>query len=353
MSLPARALALGSLVLLACGDDPGGQPAGDAGVSDAEQPDAEQPDAEPPPPTSNGIDILFVVNDSQGMATLQERVGQALPGFFDALAAAEGAALDLHVGVATTSIFMPSPALCSGSPPGGALYPGACLTSGVFASTTEGNFTTSVGAAAQCMLALGDFGCPFEQPLEAMRQALNGSVAANAGFLRPDALLVVVFVTDEDDCSSSDPALFDQFGSSYGPLGSFRCFEHGVRCDEAVASAGAKTNCVPAEDDGVLSPVGDYVAFLESLKSDPRRVIVGGLTPAAAPVNVIGSGNPFLLQPLCQALSDSTGVQTWPSVRMHALAEQLDSQLGDFCAADFAAQLAPLAQRIADAYVEE
>ncbi len=93
-----------------------------------------------------------------------------------------------------------------------------------------------------CMARLGTNGCGFEQQLEAVLKALlpagsTGEIGidpfltgdghgsnANAGFLRPDSLLAVVLVTDEDDCSAKDKNIFDanQFG---GPTTlNVRCF---------------------------------------------------------------------------------------------------------------------------------
>ncbi len=83
-----------------------------------------------------------------------------------------------------------------------------------------------------CMARLGTDGCGFEQQLEAVLKALlpagvereigidsfltgNGhGDRENAGFLRPDSLLAIVVVTDEDDCSVKEPRLFDV--SQYG-----------------------------------------------------------------------------------------------------------------------------------------
>ena len=74
-------------------------------------------------------------------------------------------------------------------------------------------------------------GCMIEQPLEAALKALLPSDSPvsfiegvargdtdNAGFLREDSILVLVFVTDEDDCSIQDPALLAPDDAGTGPV---------------------------------------------------------------------------------------------------------------------------------------
>jgi len=86
-----------------------------------------------------------------------------------------------------------------------------------------------------CVADVGIHGCGFEQPLEALHRALTTSAPHNAGFLRPDAMLAVVFITDEDDCSVENQDLFDPVGDLNSPLGmltSYRCTEFGIICNE-------------------------------------------------------------------------------------------------------------------------
>ena len=51
----------------------------------------------------------------------------------------------------------------------------------------------------------GDLGCPYLQVLEASYRALSNPPPENAGFLRDDSLLVVVFLADGDDCLRRPP----------------------------------------------------------------------------------------------------------------------------------------------------
>ena len=65
-----------------------------------------------------------------------------------------------------------------------------------------------------CLASLGTAGCPYEQPLATTLRALTGQAApgrCNAGFLRDDAILMMLWISDEDDGSASPghPELFD------------------------------------------------------------------------------------------------------------------------------------------------
>jgi len=89
----------------------------------------------------------------------------------------------------------------------------------------------------RCVMRVGTGGCGFEQPLEAMLKALTPSTSptrffrgvtglgdtANAGFLRPDSVLVVAIVTDEDDCSAMDPELYDPLSATFEEDLNLRC----------------------------------------------------------------------------------------------------------------------------------
>ncbi|MBI2895643.1 MAG: hypothetical protein HYY06_18950 [Deltaproteobacteria bacterium] len=97
-----------------------------------------------------------------------------------------------------------------------------------FLSWAEGDDPSALSAAFECAARLGTDGCPFQQPLAAARKALTMHASgANAGFLRDDSVLALIFVTTHDDCSvrSDDPRATDLFNSQLdlGPLG-LRCF---------------------------------------------------------------------------------------------------------------------------------
>lgn len=120
---------------------------------------------------------------------------------------------------------------------------------------------------ASCFTNVGTAGCGFEQPLESMLKALtpanetdalpggrffaatgdanagfgHGGVSDpfNGGWLRNDSLLAVVMVTDEDDCSSHDPRLFDYATTARGyddPYDSYQSQSRCMRYDALVES---------------------------------------------------------------------------------------------------------------------
>ncbi|HWN70895.1 MAG TPA: hypothetical protein VNM90_24805, partial [Haliangium sp.] len=188
-------------------------------------------------PAADKLDILFVVDDSDSMIEEQERLAGDLSALFDRLQGPTGLP-DLHVGVISTDVGTPAAipgclapgddgALQSAFDPGdGSCNDGTLSLDGKFVSdapsdttgTRETNYTGSLTDVLGCMVKLGTDGCGFEQPLEAVRLAFESP--DNAGFLRTDAVLAVVFLTDEDDCSAFDPAMFDPSQTSLdSPLG--------------------------------------------------------------------------------------------------------------------------------------
>jgi len=279
---------------------------------------------------THDVDILFVIDDSGSMAQEQASLAANFDRFMDVLTNAAGGMPSLHLGVVSTDMGVGSAgaiAGCSATGDGGRLQgaprvAGCSAPAGAFISdvasrdgTRQTNYQGSLADTFGCIAQLGIDGCGFEQPLEAARRALDGSNPQNAGFLRQDAFLALVFITDEDDCSAT-PELFDTSQNSpddpLGPLSSFRCFDLGVVCDpDTPREPGVKTGCAPREDSPYFHHVRDYVDFFRSLKADPEMVIVAGIIGDPSPVVVGGAMD---LMPSCET---STGSAT-PAIRMSA-----------------------------------
>jgi len=90
------------------------------------------------------------------------------------------------------------------------------------------NYKGKIEDVFTCIATLGESGCGFEQPFAAITRALgvDGRGAApyeSASFLRVDAALAIILLTNEDDCSASegvplfDTALNKNIASQLGP----------------------------------------------------------------------------------------------------------------------------------------
>ncbi len=278
------------------------------------------------------VDFLFVVDDSGSMCEEQASLARNFAAFAPTLAE-----LDYRVAVVSTDLFPggprgafgvrpaePVPALnCVDPDSGDPLVPDTADCAGLLeagalpAVLTRGDGDFDAGYAAtwfRCAATLGTQGDGFEKGLEAMRLALacDGPNAARfdaccadgrydptceaaVEFLRPDAALVVVFVTDEDDCSQpvdnrprstraicrygpidgdgdgvpdgfSDPALCPDdpaacYARECGAMPAEAC------ASTCVVSRADNSNCVWDRDR--LTPVDDYAAFLAGLKAGP------------------------------------------------------------------------------------
>ncbi len=168
-------------------------------------------------------------------------------------------------------------------------------------SNVPGNTLDAVEAAFSCLGPQGFDGCDYPSPLEAMLLALDPEACwndptqpqcaedeqwagATEGFLREDAALVVVFVTDGMDCSVA-PGGYSSFtdpeDSSYWSvdpaLGIPRaspaiCFNAGVSCDDGDGD-GTYEDCT-TRDDEVLHPIERYTAALAQIREEQAKDVM-------------------------------------------------------------------------------
>src|SRR5262249_21797498 len=136
------------------------------------------------------------------------------------------------------------------------LQPGATFISNI---AGQANYTGNLADVFGCIARLGATGCGFEHQFAATLRALgaDGSPAPtqNAGFLRPDAYLAIVMLTNEDDCSAlPNVMLYDvsasnqSLGSQLGPPGNFRCNEFGHLCSMGGGAPAAPSRYAPNND---------------------------------------------------------------------------------------------------------
>jgi hypothetical protein len=137
----------------------------------------------------------------------------------------------------------------------------------------------------------------------------------NAGFLRPDALLAIIILSNEDDCSApADTKLYSLNGgmqnitNPLGPLANYRCNEFGHLCTYPRTGAvispplvfpsdAQGTTAAPTLDltecstndysTGLLTPVGKFIGDIRALKADPdNQIIVGAIIAPPTPYTV-------------------------------------------------------------------
>lgn len=288
------------------------------------------------------LDILFVIDDSSDRGNYDEMASQ-IDVLQRQLAAVDGQLPNLHVGVVTTDLgtsgtrdTIPAASIggCIGFGRGGHLQTFGGDAGGGYLEDLRGSDGTrrqnfSSGDLATELLRLTNptlsGGCEYGQPLEAMRRALDPDT--NPGFLRPGAMLSIVFLTNEDDCSLATGALLDPTNAALGPPTKFRCTAQGVICDpDDPAREGKHLNCRPREGSAYLVDVSEYAAFLADLKPDPRDVVVSAVAGPRSSFVVRDVGSP-VLRPSCEG----GGGPAYPAVRIGALVDRFGGALVDGC----------------------
>lgn len=277
----------------------------------------------PDPPEVAPLDVLFVVDNSAQTADMQLRLGQAMAGFVESFGDAERS---VQVMFTTTDVGNP---LCSPfQPVGYTPAAGAPTTTGCnariddftglggspevrdevcselcpfditpsdpFVAFDPGTGDHNVGngtvvEALRCLLPQGINGCGYEAPLEAMARALRSDAPHNSGdrpFLRPDADLAIVILTNETDCSVDDLSFGQDMTywnvnphSGSPQPSSAMCWNAGVQCDGPDAN-GVYSECVSS--DGPLHATSRYTDMLADLRGSGKRVTmlsIGGVPP--------------------------------------------------------------------------
>ena len=329
--------------------------------TDPPRPDAPPAERQHVMTITPNLDLLFVIDVSGSMVDKQNALRRAFPKLVERLVT-DGRP-NLHLGVVSTDLGT-SAAGAATPPPGpsiGAVGAGGCTSFGkggrltVNGAAVQGtfvvdkrdgtkNYTGTLESVFSQMASLGATGCGFEQQLGAMRRALENTID-NAGFVRASANLGVVVLSDEDDCSAADPALYDP--SSNEPLQSFRCFRHGVTCAEDTSTLGVKTQCQPRG--GLLHDVAPFRDFLFGLKqNEARRVMLGAIIAAPSQISVetrtVGGQPQIALAPACTYPTQTGQTSADPAVRLHALATSLGgrSTVASICSDDLTAQATQL-----------
>jgi hypothetical protein len=295
---------------------------------EVQEPELEQSRVEHrwfPLPYMAKLDILVVVDSAPTMEGEQATLALNARAIVDVLRQ-YGGLPDLHLAVVdsdlgTLGVDVGDPR-CASSGSAGRLTTRGCGVAREYLAREidawgepHENYTGDLADAFACVVErVGVNGCPWRQPLEAMRRGLDHG--SRIGFLRDDAILAVVFLGDADDCSAADSALYAPSSPNAGPRDPFRCFVHGVVCDgvDDPDAPGPRTGCGVRADDLLLRSIVEYKASLLAWKPDPRNVVVAAVTPAG---DVVVEPGPHLAES-CRA-GTSAGT---PAIRMRAFLEQ-------------------------------
>ena len=384
------------------------------------------------------VDILFVIDNSGSMAEEQALLSANFAAFIDVLEA-PGVKANYRIGITTTDSGNPRCAGAKYTPEGGRLVLSSCVD-----RVAQGEFTLvdqdfsfacddfcgkadadvtikptktaldmearprrwleniegqtnvegfdSMVEAFQCYGPQGVAGCGFESHLESMYLSLasaSDKASSNYGFIRDRAILSVVVISDEVDCSFN-PATKDIFmnnkvfwndpANDPAPSSAV-CWNAGVRCEGAgpnytecrAENYDIEGNPGAADADAVLQPINKYIAFLQSIEDakkeiDPTQevlvsLIAGvpvGYEKGAAPLVYEDSTNPkfqadFGIGPGCilpsgdPMIPDQTAV---PPVRERQFAEAFEvadePNLYSICQPDYSDALKGIAAKIRD-----
>jgi hypothetical protein len=385
------------LLVLGCesGQDPtdagtidGG--ASDFGSSDSGGPDSRSPDsvdaARPDVPLDVPVavikpklDLLFVIDNSDGMGERQVALAAALPSLFELLSAGPAGLPDLQVGVISSNVGAGPTQPALECPPGGDRGRLQVLADCGLAPTAGGfirvdargdtNIKGGVGNLAQvagCMARLGIKGCGYEHQLLSLYFALDGKTNPEQNvFLRDDANLAVIVLSDEDDCSAAPNADFFQ-DKIPGQDGSLRCSLKGHLCGgnpiPAAPFVWPLKDCSPyergpGEEMSRLIDVSFFVDFLKSRKRSPRHIFVGSIVgwtddPAAqyrigvfnAPTGPNSTEVRAYAAPICQ---DQVAGSANPAIRLHAFAKSFPNHgVYSICEADLSKTLSAIGAQI-------
>lgn len=158
------------------------------------------------------MDIVFVVDNSGSMQEEQSNLATNFPMFaslLDAYTVSNGQPLDYRVALTTTGRDVDYQVDLGG---GFGTFPQSEKgQNGEFYNTCNNTkrwldrSDTAMSQTLACRANVGTGGPSIEMPLLMSKWALAERAAdTNAGFIRPDALLAIVVLTDEDDASTTE-----------------------------------------------------------------------------------------------------------------------------------------------------
>lgn len=369
------------------------------------------------------VDLLLVIDNSQSMAEEQASLTVEIPNIVRVLASGDldGDTMedfppvkDLRIGIISTDIGVGGvPSICTGLGDDALLQTDGNGGTGCLATypkflefepAAPGADPNDFADGVNCVATLGTGGCGFEQQLESALKAtipsdctdpwctfvgdgVGGSTVGHGGpagqnadgaqpagersFVRDDALLAMIFLTDEEDCSARDPGLFDTVSdpAPYPGLLNLRCstiagqgyandprqpvhpisrFVDGYLALKPSAPdllvyaviAGVPTDLTIPPNDGNPAVTFDQILAADAMIERPSTGMVG----------VLGPGQ--VVEPSCDRQSEGRGV-AFPPRRFVQVAKELDARganaiVQSICQDDFSPAVSAIIEKIAD-----
>ncbi len=164
---------------------------------------------------SNKVDILFVIDDSRSMAQEQAFLTGNFQDFLQGIVDANA---DFHIAVITTDARDPNDAgafrsgpgpseaaddFCVGPPPSleDCNVGDSVLRFDDYVGDDGLLDITGLARDFECVATVGNCGHFIEAGLDTLKRSLSPDRAQTSDFIRDDASLAVIIVSDEDDCS--------------------------------------------------------------------------------------------------------------------------------------------------------
>ncbi|MBL4688199.1 MAG: hypothetical protein JKY37_26660, partial [Nannocystaceae bacterium] len=169
------------------------------------------------------VDFLFVIDNSGSMFTVQQALVNNFPVFIDGIQSTLDSVMSYQVGIVTTDQYSANIPGCTGLPSLVVQTGGGGSSNETCGPYADGfNYMTEaddLSATFACAAQVGTSGNAIELPMAAVEQVVTrtegGPGQCNDGFIRDDALLVIVIITDEAD-GAGDPKGAQGVGSSLG-----------------------------------------------------------------------------------------------------------------------------------------
>jgi hypothetical protein len=310
------------------------------------------------------VDIIFAIDDSGSMMEEQANLARNFPLFMDELAGLQGA--DFHIASVTSDL-----GAGAGSPNQGCnviagdkgvfcsvrgqdfcARCGVDVTQGRFLKTVNPNFQGNIRNVFSCMSTFGTGGCGYEHSVGGLRAALHAP--ENAGFLREDAYLAFVVITDEDDCSAPpDSQLFltTKPGQDFSLVCALEAHTCGGMHNTGMTPVDRPLSECASADDGGLVPVNQLIADVMNTKKDPSLIIAAGIfgwplpgqEPLARYQILAGQGGTLASRPVCQSANGSAIA----GIRVKRFVEGFPNHsIFSICQGDFRDAMRTIAQKI-------